>query len=118
MSPCVLSQSAHAKMRGASIAAISTDLTSLLAIAVASLLGRQSDDGEGQPIPIGQRSRHIALRAPMLIDDPAGVLFREAVILLDAIDRLPASLGGYKFSAATSTSTCPTGERSATSRRN
>jgi hypothetical protein len=41
----------------------------------------------------------------MLADDPAGVAFREAVLLPDAVDRLPAPLGGYKFPEATSANT-------------
>jgi hypothetical protein len=41
----------------------------------------------------------------MLADDPAGVTFREVVLLPDAVHRLPASLGGYKFPEATSAST-------------
>ena len=45
------------------------------------------------------------LRIPMLADDPAGVTFRETVLLTDAIDRLPASFGGYKFPEATSART-------------
>lgn len=53
----------------------------------------------------------------MLADDPASVALREAIPLLDAIDRLPASLGGYKFPEATSDSTCFSKDRSATSRR-
>jgi hypothetical protein len=32
----------------------------------------------------------------VLTDDPAGVTFREAVLGSDTVDRLPASLGGYK----------------------
>ena len=87
------------------------------AVAVASVLGRQGDDGLGQLILIGQYGRHVALRAPVLADDPTGVTFREAVLLTDAVDCLPAPLGGYKFPEATSASTCFSRERSATSRR-
>jgi hypothetical protein len=57
------------------------------------------------------------LRAAVLTDDPASVTFREAVLLPNAVDRLPASLGGYKFPEATSASTCFSRDRSATSRR-
>ena len=87
------------------------------AVAVAPVLGRQGNDGPGQFILVGQHGRHVALRAPMLTDDPAGVTFREAVLLPDASNRLPASLGGYKFPEATSASTCFSSDRSATSRR-
>ena len=88
------------------------------AVAVAPVFGRQGDDGAGQLILVGQHGRHVALRAPVLADDPAGVTFREAVLLPDAIDRLPAPLGGYKFPEATSASTCFSKDRSATRRRN
>ena len=88
------------------------------AVAVASVLGRQGDDGTGQRILVGRHGGHVALRAPVLADDPAGVTFREAVLLLDPSHRLPASLGGYKFPEATSASTCFSRDRSATSRRN
>lgn len=54
----------------------------------------------------------------MLADDPAGMTFRETILFSDAVDRLPASLGGYKFPEATSASTCFSKDRSATSRRN
>ena len=88
------------------------------AVAVASVLGRQGDDGTGQRILVGRHGGHVALRAPVLADDPAGVTFREAVLLSDPSHRLPASLGGYKFPEATSASTCFSKDRSATSRRN
>ena len=87
------------------------------AVAVASVLGRQGDDGLGQFILIGQYGGYVALCAPVLADDPTGVTFREAVLLTDAVDCLPAPLGGYKFPEATSASTCFSRERSATSRR-
>ena len=88
------------------------------AVAVAPILGRQGDDGAGQRILVGRQRRHVALRAPMLADNPAGVTFREAVLFPDTVDCLPASLGGYKFPEATSASTCFSKDKSATSRRN
>ena len=88
------------------------------AIAVASVLGRQGDDGTGQPILVDRHGGHVALRAAVLADDPAGVALREAVLLLDRVDCLPASLRGYKFPEATSASTCFSRDKSATSRRN
>lgn len=87
------------------------------AVAVASVLRRQGDDSQGQLILIGRHGRHVALRAAVLADDPAGVTFRKAVLLPDPVDCLPASLGGYKFPEATSARTCFSKERSATSRR-
>lgn len=67
------------------------------AVTVASVLGRQGDDGAGQRILVSRYRGHVALRAPVLADDPAGVALREAVLLLDRVDCLPASLWGYKF---------------------
>ncbi len=87
------------------------------AVAIAPVLGRQSNNGAGQFILVGQHGRHVALRAAVLTDDPAGVTFRETVLVPNAVDRLPASLGGYKFPEATSASTCFSRDRSATSRR-
>ena len=75
------------------------------AVAIAPVIGRQSDDGAGQRILVGRHGRHVALRAAVLTDDPASVTLREAVLLPNAVDRRPASLGGYKFPAATSAST-------------
>ena len=86
-------------------------------VAIAPILGGQGNDGSGQPILVGRHGGHVALRAAVLADDPAGVTFREAVLLPNAVDRLPASLGGYKFPEATSARTCFSNDRSATSRR-
>ncbi len=65
------------------------------AVAVAPVLGRQGDDGAGQRILVRQ---HVALRAPVLADDPAGVTFRGTVLPSDPVDRPPASLGGLHVS--------------------
>lgn len=75
------------------------------AIAIAPVLGRQGDDGLGQCIRVGQHGRHVALRAAVLTDDPAGVTVRATVLLPDAVHCLPASPGGYKFPEATSANT-------------
>jgi hypothetical protein len=72
------------------------------AVAVASAFGRQGDDGAGQRILVG---RHVAVRTPVLADDPVGLTFRETVLPPDAVHRLPASLGGYTLPEATSAST-------------
>ena len=45
------------------------------AIAIAPVFGRQGDDGAGQLILVRQQGRHVALRAAVLTDDPAGVTF-------------------------------------------
>ena len=45
------------------------------AVAVASVLGRQGDEGAGQRILVSRYRRHVALRAPVLADDPAGMAF-------------------------------------------
>ena len=63
-------------------------------VALAPVLGCQGNDGLGQLILVRQHGRHVALRAAVLTDDPAGVTFREAVLLPDRVHRLPASLGG------------------------
>ena len=39
------------------------------AVAVASVLGRQGDDGAGQRILIGRHGGHVALRAPVLVNE-------------------------------------------------
>jgi hypothetical protein len=74
------------------------------AVAIAPVLGRQGDNGARQRILIGRHGGHGALRAPMLADDPAGVTFREVLLLPDASNRLPVSFGGYKVPEATSAS--------------
>jgi hypothetical protein len=84
------------------------------AVSITPVLGRQGDDSSGQRILVDW---HVALRASVLTDDPAGVTFREAVLLPDAVDRLPASRGSYKFPEATSASTSPARDKSATRRR-
>ena len=88
------------------------------AVAIAPVFECQGDDGSSQRILVGQQGRHVALRAAVLADDPAGVTLRETILLLDGAHRLPASLGGYKFPAAMSASTCFSKDRSATKRRN
>jgi hypothetical protein len=68
------------------------------AVAVASAFGRQGDDGAGQRILVGRHGGHGALRAPVPAADPAGLTFRETVLPSDAVDCLPASLGGLHVS--------------------
>ena len=54
---------------------------------------------------VGTDLEHLALRASVLVDDPAGMAFPEAVRLTGTIHRLPAALGACKLPAATSAST-------------
>ena len=45
------------------------------AVIVAAVLGRQGNDGAGQRILVGRHGGHVALRAPVLANDPAGMAF-------------------------------------------
>lgn len=54
---------------------------------------RESEDDPGRRSLVAQQRGQVALPAPLLADDPAGALFREAVLLPDAIRRLPALVG-------------------------
>jgi len=45
------------------------------AVAVASVLGCQGDDGAGQRILVSRYRGHVALRATVLANDPAGMAF-------------------------------------------
>jgi len=84
-------------------------------IAVASILGRQRQDGLGQPVLIGAGDDRIKLRAMRLANDPAGLAFRELMLLPDPLDRLPATFGAYKFPEEISFKTCFSSDRSAIS---
>ena len=64
------------------------------AVAIAPVFGRQGDDRAGQRILVSRHHGHVALRAAMLADDPAGMTLGETVLLSDTVDRLPASLRG------------------------
>ena len=86
------------------------------AVAVAPVLGRQGDNGLGQHILVSPDRRDIALGSPRLADDPASMAFRQPILLLDRLNRLPASIGRYKFPSATSLRICFSSDRSATSR--
>ena len=79
-------------------------------------MGRQRQDGLGQPILIGTGDNRITLRATRLADDPAGLAFRELILLPDPLDSLPAPFGAYKFPEEISFKTCFSSDRSATSR--
>lgn len=53
----------------------------------------------------------------MLADDPAGVMFRETILRSNAVERMLASPGGYRFLEATCARTYVSKDSSATSRR-
>jgi hypothetical protein len=67
------------------------------AIAIAAVLHSQSHDGLHQAVFVSSHNDRVALRAAWLADDPAGVAFREPILLPNPLDRLPAPLGAYKF---------------------
>lgn len=85
-------------------------------IAVTPVLRRQRDNRSRQCIFIGSDDGRILLRSAGLVDDPAGVTFRQTILCLNAFNCLPAPLGAYKFPEATSLRTCFSSDRSATSR--
>ena len=86
------------------------------AIAVAAVLGGKGDDRSRQRILVSSDDGGVSLCPAGLADDPAGLALRETVLLPDAIHRLPAPLGAYKFPEATSLRTCFSSDRSATRR--
>ena len=68
-----------------------------------------------QRILISTRYDRVTLRATRLTDDPAGLAFREPVLLTSPRNRLPAPFEAYKFPEAISLRTCFSSDRSATS---
>src|SRR4051794_37784321 len=86
-------------------------------VAIAPILRGKGHDGSGECIFVSPHRGHVALGPTGLADQAAGVALREAVLVTDALHGLTASLGAYKFPAATSLSTRFSSERSATSRR-
>lgn len=86
------------------------------AIAIAAIFGGKRYDRSGQRIFARADNRRVTLRTTWLVDEPAGVTFREPVLLSSPFDRLPTSFGAYKFPEAISFKTCFSSERSATSR--
>jgi hypothetical protein len=85
-------------------------------VAIAPILGRQRQNCLRQPVFVGSGNDRIALGTTVLADDPAGLAFRELILLPNPLDSLPASLGAYKFPEEISFSTCFSSDRSATSR--
>ena len=86
------------------------------AIAVPAVPRSEGDDSPGERIFVSTSGGDIALSTPRLADEPAGVTFRELILLLDAPYRLPPPVGPYKFPEAISLSTCFSSDRSATRR--
>ena len=85
-------------------------------IAISSILGCERDDRSRQRILIRSNDGGVSLCSAVLADDPAGLAFGETVLPSNALDRLPAPFGAYKFPEATSLSTCFSSDRSATRR--
>ncbi|MDX6459416.1 MAG: hypothetical protein QOE55_3113 [Acidobacteriaceae bacterium] len=100
----------------ANLPAISLQQRRDATIAIASVLRSQRDNRSRQRIFIGPDDGGVSLRPAGLANDPAGMTFRETVLLPDAPDCLAAPLGAYKFPEATSLSTCFSSARSATRR--
>ena len=92
----------------------------ILADAVAELkravLGCQRNNGLRQRIFISTNNGGVTLRSAWLTHNPAGMTLRETVLPPNALNRLPAPFGAYKFPEATSLSTCFSSDRSATRR--
>lgn len=89
--------------------AVTADLPARLAkqrcdptIAIPSVLGCKRDNRSRQRILISPDDRGVSLCPAVLADDPAGLAFRETILLPNALNRLPAPLGAYKFPEATS----------------
>jgi hypothetical protein len=85
-------------------------------IAISPILGRERENRSRQRILIKSNDGGVSLRSAVLADDPAGLAFRKTVLPSNAIDRLPAPFGAYKFPEATSLSNCFSSDKSATSR--
>jgi hypothetical protein len=86
------------------------------AIAVSSVLGRERDNRSRQRTLISPDDRGVSLCSAGLANDPAGLAFRETILLPNALYSLPAPLGAYKFPEATSLRTCFSSDKSATRR--
>lgn len=86
------------------------------AITVSPVLGCKRDDRSRQRILVSSNDRSVSLCPTVLADNPAGMAFRETILLPNAFYSLPAPLGAYKFPEATSFSTCFSSDRSATRR--
>ena len=86
------------------------------AITISSVLGRQRDNRSRQRILISPDNRGVSLRSAVLADDSTGAALRETILFSDALYRLSAPFGAYKFPEATSLSTCFSSDRSATRR--
>jgi len=65
--------------------------------AIASILRSQRDNRSRQRIFISPDDGGVSLRPAWLADDPAGMAFRETVLLRSALDCPPAPFGAYKL---------------------
>jgi hypothetical protein len=63
------------------------------AIAIAPVLRGKDRDGSGEGILVSPDGRDVTLCPAWLADDPAGVALREAVLLSNALNRLPTPFG-------------------------
>jgi hypothetical protein len=87
-------------------------------MAVAPILGRQRQYGLRQPILVSAGDDRVTLRATRLADDPAGLAFRETILLPRSRHCLSAPFGAYKFPEEMSFSTGSFRDISATRRFN
>jgi len=86
------------------------------AIAIAAIFRCERNDRSCQRIFVRTDNPCITLCTTWLADEPAGVTFREPILLPNPLDRLPTPFGAYKFPEAISFRTCFSSDRSATRR--
>jgi hypothetical protein len=86
------------------------------AVAIAAILGGQRYDRSGQRVFVCTDVCCVTLCPTWLADQPAGVTFRELILVPNPFDCLPAPFGAYKFPEAISFNTCFSRERSETNR--
>ena len=86
------------------------------AIAIAPVLRSYGRNRLRQRVFVSPHNDRVTLRATRLADEPAGVTFREPILLSNPPDRLPAPFGAYKFPEARSFRTCLSSDNSATRR--
>jgi hypothetical protein len=86
------------------------------AVAVTAILRSERKNGLRQCILVGPHDHTITLCAEWLADQPAGVAFREMILLANMLNGLQTPFGDYKFPDAMSFRTCFSSDRSATRR--
>lgn len=87
-------------------------------VAIASIAGRQLDDGEGQRILIVGTHRLAPLRRAMLLQQTAGPAFRDAEPAAGMFNELTLARGPYQFPSAASFKIALSSSASASSRFN